>query len=69
MNEMLWYGDRYFVQIWDPADLPAALEKPKTRVFIMDANTFHSRVEAHLPNQIIARDGHLVCFRLLRSNG
>ena len=40
MNEMLWYGDRYFVPVWESDKLPGALQKPKTRVFIMDANTF-----------------------------
>jgi 4-amino-4-deoxy-L-arabinose transferase-like glycosyltransferase len=65
MNEMLWYGDRYFVQVWDAGQLPAALERPKTRVFIMDVNTFRARVKSRLPNQIIARAGHLVCFRLI----
>jgi hypothetical protein len=65
MNELLWYGDRYFVPVWEAAKLPEALERPKTRVFILDANTFRSQVESRIPNQIIARDGHLICFRLL----
>ncbi len=67
MNEMLWYGDRYFVPVWEAAQLPEALRKPKTRVFITDVNTFHAQVESRIPNQIIARAGHLVCFRLLTS--
>jgi 4-amino-4-deoxy-L-arabinose transferase-like glycosyltransferase len=65
MNEMLWYGDRYFAQVWDADQLPAALQRPKTRVFIMDVNTFRAQVKSRLPNQIIARAGHLVCFRLI----
>ena len=65
MNEMLWYGDRYFAEVWDSAELPAALRKPQTRVFIMDVNTFDAQVESRIPNQIIARAGHLICFRLL----
>ena len=64
MNEMLWYGDRYFDEVWDSAQLPAALEKPKTRVFILDVHTFRSKVEGHISNQVIARAGHLICFRL-----
>jgi 4-amino-4-deoxy-L-arabinose transferase-like glycosyltransferase len=67
MNEMLWYGDRYFVQVWEASELPGVLKKPRTRVFIMDVNTFHAQVESRIPNQIIARDGHLICFRLLKS--
>jgi 4-amino-4-deoxy-L-arabinose transferase-like glycosyltransferase len=65
MNEMLWYGDRYFVPVMEPDQLPEALEKPKTQVFIVDANTFRARVESRMPNQVIARAGHLVCFRLI----
>jgi 4-amino-4-deoxy-L-arabinose transferase-like glycosyltransferase len=67
MNEMLWYGDRYFIPVWEADKLPEALERPKTRVFILDANTFHAQVESRIPNQIIAQAGHLVCFRLLKS--
>jgi 4-amino-4-deoxy-L-arabinose transferase-like glycosyltransferase len=67
MNEMLWYGDRYFVAVLETDKLPQALQKPQTRVFIMDANTFQAQVESRIPNQIIARAGHLICFRLLKS--
>lgn len=67
MNEMLWYGDRYFVPVLESDKLPGALQKPKTRVFIMDANTYRAQVESRIPNQVIARDGHLVCFRLAPS--
>ena len=27
MNEMQWYGDRYFHEVWDASQLPAALEQ------------------------------------------
>lgn len=64
MNEMLWYGGRYFVPVWEPAELARALEKPRTRVFIVDAETFERQVAPRIPNRIIARAGHLVCFRL-----
>jgi len=68
INELLWYGDRYFVPILESSKLPEALERPQTRVFIMDVNTFRAQVESRIPNQIIARAGHLVCFRLLMSS-
>jgi len=67
MNEMLWYGDRYFAPVWEAGGLPSVLQNPTTRVFIMDVNTFRARVQSRLPNQIIARAGHLICFRLLLS--
>jgi 4-amino-4-deoxy-L-arabinose transferase-like glycosyltransferase len=66
MNQLLWYGDRYFVAILEPGQLPEALKHPQTRVFIVDVNAFHADVESQVPNQIIARAGHLVCFRLLK---
>jgi 4-amino-4-deoxy-L-arabinose transferase-like glycosyltransferase len=65
MNELLWYGDRYFVPVLEAGELPQALEKPTTRVFIMDARTFQAKVEFRIPNQIVARAGHLICFRLI----
>jgi len=67
MNQLLWYGDRYFVAVLEPGKLPEALAHPQTRVFIVDANAYQSDVEPQVPNEIIARAGHLVCFRLLKS--
>jgi 4-amino-4-deoxy-L-arabinose transferase-like glycosyltransferase len=66
MNQLLWYGDRYFVPILEPGKLPEALQEPQTRVFIVDANAFRADVDARVPNVIIARAGHLVCFRLTK---
>ena len=65
INQLLWYGDRYFVALLEPGMLPGALERPETRVFIVDDKAFQADVEPRVPNQIIARAGHLVCFRLL----
>jgi len=65
MNEMLWYGNRYFVPVLESGQLPEALERPRTRVFIMDVNTFRAQVQSRIPNQVIARAGHLICFRLI----
>ncbi len=67
MNEMLWYGDRYFIAVLESGKLAAALQKPQTRVFIMDVNTFQAQVESQIPNQVIARAGRLICFRLTPS--
>jgi 4-amino-4-deoxy-L-arabinose transferase-like glycosyltransferase len=66
LNQLLWYGDRYFVPILEPGKLPEVLKNPQTRVFIVDANAFHAEVEGRVPNEIIARAGRLVCFRLLK---
>jgi len=66
LNQFLWYGDRYFVAILEPGKLLEALKNPQTRVFIVDANAFHADVEGRVPNEIVARAGHLVCFRLLK---
>jgi hypothetical protein len=64
MNQLLWYGGRYFVAVLEPGKLPAALHNPQTRVFIVDDKAFRSDVAPGVPNQIVARAGHLVCFRL-----
>jgi 4-amino-4-deoxy-L-arabinose transferase-like glycosyltransferase len=65
MNELLWYGDRYFVPVLDADKLPGALQKPQTKVFIMDVRSFQAQVESRVPNQVIAQAGHLICFRLI----
>lgn len=67
MNEMQWYGDRYFSEVWDSDKLPDALHHPKTRVFILDVKTFRAQVDGRIPNQVVARSGHLICFRLLKA--
>jgi 4-amino-4-deoxy-L-arabinose transferase-like glycosyltransferase len=67
MNELLWYGDRYLVPVLETGQLREALENPQTGVFIMDVNAFRAQVESRTPNQVIARAGHLVCFRLLKA--
>ena len=67
MNQLLWYGDRYFVAVLEPGKLPEALRNPQTRVFIVDENAFRADVDTRVPNEIIARAGHLICFRLTKS--
>lgn len=66
MNEMLWYGDRNIVRVWESAELPATLEKPRSHIFVMDIPTFQAQVENRMPNQVVARAGHLICFRLFK---
>jgi 4-amino-4-deoxy-L-arabinose transferase-like glycosyltransferase len=68
MNQLLWYGDRYFVAILEPGKLPDALKTPQTRVFIVDANAYRADVDGHVQSEIIAQAGHLVCFRLVRES-
>jgi 4-amino-4-deoxy-L-arabinose transferase-like glycosyltransferase len=67
MNQLLWYGDRYFIAVLEPGKLPGAIAHPETRVFIVDANAFQADVAGHVATEIIARAGHLICFRLLKS--
>jgi len=66
MNEMLWYGDRYFVPIWEASDLAKTLEKPRSHIFVMDVASYRAQVENRMPNEIVARSGHLICFRLFK---
>jgi len=64
-NQLLWYGDRFLVAVWDSSKLADALEKPKSRVFVVDDETFRTRIESQIPNQVVARSGHLVCVNLI----
>ncbi len=64
-NQLLWYGDRFIVAVWDSSKLADALEKPRSRIFVVDADTFRTRIESRIPNQVVARSGHLVCVRLM----
>jgi hypothetical protein len=67
LNQLLWYGDRYFVPVLEPGKLPGAIAHPETRVFIVDANAFQADVSGRVTVDIIARAGHLICFRLAPS--
>jgi 4-amino-4-deoxy-L-arabinose transferase-like glycosyltransferase len=67
MNQMLWYGDRYFVAVLEPGKLPAEVRNPQTSVFIVDENAYRADVYAQVPHQVIARAGHLICFRLTKT--
>jgi 4-amino-4-deoxy-L-arabinose transferase-like glycosyltransferase len=63
-NELLWYGDRFIVAVWDSAKLADALQRPRSRVFVVDADTFRTHIESRIPNQVVARTAHLVCVSL-----
>jgi len=63
-NQLLWYGDRFIVAVWDSSKLADALERPRSRIFVVDADTFRTRIESQIPNEVLARSGHLVCVRL-----
>ena len=63
-NQLLWYGDRFIVAVWDSSKLADALQRPRSRIFVIDSDTYHTRIESQIPNQIVARSGHLVCVRL-----
>ncbi|MBC8166759.1 MAG: glycosyltransferase family 39 protein [Bryobacteraceae bacterium] len=65
-NQLLWYGERYFVFLFDHDSLLKQLDNPATRVYIMDRATFDADIVRTRRHEIIASRGHLVCFRLLR---
>lgn len=64
LNELNWYGNRFLVAVWDSNKLDDALRKPRSRIFVVDTGTFQSLIEPRFPTEIVARKGHLVCFRL-----
>ncbi len=63
-NQMLWYGDRYLAILWERNKLIEALHDPQSRVFVTDLATYQSYVHSRIPNEVIAQNGHLICFRL-----
>jgi len=62
VDQMLWYGDRRLIPLFDREKLIDALHSGQTRVFVMDEQAYHAYVDSHIGNQVIARSGHLVCF-------
>jgi len=66
-NQLLWYGDRFIVAVWDSSKLADALERPRSRIFVVDQDTFRTHIESRIPNQVVARSGHLVCVRLMNA--
>ncbi len=69
MNQMLWYGDRLIVMLFDREMLEAALHKPRGRIFVLDRDSYRDYVASRIPNRVVAESGHLVCVRLCGAGG
>lgn len=63
-NQLEWYGDRYFVGLFDQASLLEALRHPPAPVWVLDNDTYRAYIDARMPNQVLARSGHLICVRI-----
>lgn len=63
-NQMLWYGNRYLIILFDRENLMEALRTPRARVFVVDKDTYRSYIKSQFTNQVINETGHLICFRL-----
>ncbi len=64
LNQMLWYGDRLVIFLFDREMLQESLRNPRTRIFIMDRDAYRDYVASKLPNRILRASGHLVCVLL-----
>ncbi len=62
VNQMLWYGDRLVIFLFDREMLQASLRNPRTRIFIMDRDAYRDDVASKVPNRILTESGHLVCI-------
>ena len=61
LNQMLWYGDRLVIFLFDREMLQESLRNPRTRIFIMDRDAYRDYVATKVPNRILRESGHLVC--------
>ena len=69
MNQMLWYGDRLIVLLFDRDMLAEALRNPRSRIFVVDKDTYRDYMDSRISNQVVLESGHLVCVRLCGSDG
>jgi 4-amino-4-deoxy-L-arabinose transferase-like glycosyltransferase len=63
-NQLQWYGDRFLIRLFSRSELIEALRGGRARVFVMDISSYQTYVAGQIANQLLARSGHLVCFRL-----
>lgn len=68
-SQMLWYGDRLIVMLLDRDMLAEALRKPRSRIFVVDKDTYRDDFNSHISNQVVLESGHLICLRLCGSDG
>ena len=69
LNQMLWYGDRLIVLLFDRDMLLEALRNPRSRIFVVDKETYRDYIDSRVSNQVVLESGHLVCVRLCGSDG
>lgn len=67
-NQMLWYGDRFLVILSRRDQFDKALAHPRSQVFVVDRDTYQTRIAPRFDNRVIATSGHLVCVRLALSS-
>jgi 4-amino-4-deoxy-L-arabinose transferase-like glycosyltransferase len=63
-NQLLWYGDRLLIVHFNPDGLLDALRRPRSRVFVVDQDTYDAHIRGQIPHQVVTHSGHLVCVRL-----
>ena len=69
MNQMLWYGDRLIVLLFDRNMLTEALREPRSRIFVVDRAAYRDYIDSQIANQVILESGDLICFRLCGAEG
>lgn len=65
-NLMQWYGGRNLEILLHPGELEDALANSSLRVFVLDRESFASKVHRAYPYKMLAESGHLVCVRIQR---
>jgi len=63
-NQLQWYGDRFLVRLFSGPELMEALNAGRTRVWVMDKDSYRTYIAGQRNHQVLAESGHLICFRL-----
>jgi 4-amino-4-deoxy-L-arabinose transferase-like glycosyltransferase len=63
-NQLQWYGSRNLILLFTPEQLQEELQHPRSDVFVVDRNAFHTYIGGHMKYRMIAESGNLICFRL-----
>jgi hypothetical protein len=64
-NQMQWYGDRFLIRLFTREALAQALGGGRARVFVLDKDSYRTYLAGHVPHQVLAESGHLICIRLV----
>jgi 4-amino-4-deoxy-L-arabinose transferase-like glycosyltransferase len=63
-SQLQWYGDRFAQVLISHEELNQWIQEHKTRVFVIDRQTYDDEFAGRLQHEVVADSGRLICVRL-----